>query len=305
MKKILFESVCNIFVLTITIAGTIIVGATLVFAQTNNTVDKSATNEELVPLVHPPLLQVDFVSSVADSALPREDSARLQKNSDSTSDLTNELQVGNELRKILARKPEISAEKIPKQNHSYGDTSRNFRNDNSDVADAVPQTIVLAQSAADPLASRPEPPQGRTVDLSAIPSALLNDPKTTNTNTNINPPANPQQTTNHAHTQNHFGDQQKDKTKNPPPTDEKFLNKNDLASVVNGWLLVATIVSVAALVYVAIIAVDYHQRWIQTLTAQNDRYFATDDLNYNNLTDTYDTTEKNRFGSDFFTHPAM
>ncbi|MDR2762718.1 MAG: hypothetical protein LBB88_08975, partial [Planctomycetaceae bacterium] len=72
--------------------------------------------------------------------------------------------------------------------------------------------------------------------------------------------------------------------------------------VVNGWLLVATIVSIAALVYVAIIAFDYHQRWIQSLTAQNDRYFTTDE-SYN-LNELYESTEKNKFRTDFFSYPS-
>jgi hypothetical protein len=49
---------------------------------------------------------------------------------------------------------------------------------------------------------------------------------------------------------------------------------------VNGILLLATIVSVAMLIYAIVIAFDYHQRWIQSLTAQNNRFSSFPDSGF-------------------------
>jgi hypothetical protein len=323
MKKFLLECFCNIFIPAIILVDTV-----TVFAQSNIAV----SNDELVPL---------NVSSQADSKSEVEtvqlhdNSAQLRNNSDlskssyvaagetknnlgkladnvgeskSDSTITDEIGLGTELRKILARKPEIPLDKIPTRNRTEvaADPHSNYRNNNSKLADNTPPTVIRAQSNEDPLATRPEPPQGLVSDLSVIPPALLNDPKTTNSNSNINtPPVTYPNHTNTHHTQNHSDEQSKNVIRNPPPIDKPLIVNNDLATVVNGWLLVATIISVAALVYVAIIAVDYHQRWMQMLTAQNDRYFVPEDSAYNGLTDIYDSPEKSRLGTDFFTYPAV
>ena len=42
--------------------------------------------------------------------------------------------------------------------------------------------------------------------------------------------------------------------------------------VTYGVLMIATIVATFGLIYMVFIAYDYHQRWIHSLTAQNDRY---------------------------------
>ncbi|MDR1142453.1 MAG: hypothetical protein LBL62_12230, partial [Planctomycetaceae bacterium] len=49
---------------------------------------------------------------------------------------------------------------------------------------------------------------------------------------------------------------------------------------VNGILLLATIISVAMLIYAIVIAFDYHQRWIQSLTAQNNRFSGLSDSGF-------------------------
>jgi hypothetical protein len=306
MKNFLLNYCCNIFVLAITIVGT-----TSIFAQSNN----SAINDELVPLVENPN-QANLGSDVELGQL-QEDSVLTQKNSDSLktnivstedSTITDEIQLGNELRKILARKPEIPAEKIKTRNQSEftNNQSLDYRNDNSTIADNTPPTVIRAQVTTnnDPLAGRPEPPQG-SAPISAIPNALLADPQTTDaTNINSTPPIYPNYTSTNQ-IQNTNNEPADNTTKNSTATEKPIIVNNDLASVVNGWLLVITIVSVAALVYVAIIAVDYHQRWMQILTAQNDHYFTPQDITYNNFTDTYNTSEKSRFGKDFFSHPSM
>jgi hypothetical protein len=312
MKNFLLNYCCNIFVLAITIVGTSI------FAQSNN----STINDELVPLVENSN-QVNLGSDIGFEQL-REDSAQTQKNSDSlkinfaatenstitdTEEITDEIQLGNELRKILARKPEIPTEKIKNRNQPEftNNHSLNYRNDNLTIADNTPTTVIRAQVTTnnDPLAGRPEPPQG-SAPISSIPSTLLNDSQNTDTtNTTSTPTIYPPNNTNTNQIQNTNNEPTNNTTKNPTATEKPIIVNNDLASVVNGWLLVITIISVAALVYVAIIAVDYHQRWMQILTAQNDHYFTPQDITYNNLTDTYNTSEKSHFGKDFFSYPSI
>ncbi|MDR2643348.1 MAG: hypothetical protein LBC74_11210 [Planctomycetaceae bacterium] len=319
MKKFLFEPICSIFVPIM-----MIVGVVSVFAQSNINVNDSLINKELVPIWISHFSQADSVLPYVDPELLSGEFKRFRKNSDLTesnfdsaikptnnytgnSTINDEVQFGNELRKILAQKPEIPPEKIPTLNRTEINHASNYRNNKSAISNDTPQEIVRAQSVEDPLVTRPEPPQGRSPDLSSIPTALLTDPntdpKTVNPNINTTSPY-------HIHNSNsnetiNPDNKQKNETKNQHPKNQPLLERNDLASVVNGWLLVATIVSVATLVYVAIIAVDYHQRWMQTLTAQNDRYFVAEDSAYNGLTDMYDAPEKNRFGTDFFTYPAI
>ncbi|MDR2168873.1 MAG: hypothetical protein LBP59_01875 [Planctomycetaceae bacterium] len=298
--------------------------------QTNNLPSNMNVNinNELVPLEIPLLLQSDSpklpeLSEPPDSLATKRITVKKPTNNNyldpsidaneiSTDEISSdkissdeiisgETQLGNELRKILARKPEITTEKLhnPKPKQTPNNQTQNYRNNNSEPQNTN-ATIVLAQSNLDPLANRPDPPQGRSPDLTAIPQELLNDPKVTNTNQ-----TQQQNNSNNSNNTNHnrlpeTPDEQINVAKNHHATTPTF-NNNDLTPAVNGWLLIATIVSVAALVYVAVIAVDYHQRWMQTLTAQNDRYFTTGDLNYNNrLNDQFDAAEKNHFGSDFF-----
>ena len=45
--------------------------------------------------------------------------------------------------------------------------------------------------------------------------------------------------------------------------------------LVNGVLVAALIFTTLGLIYMAFIAYDYHQRWIHSLTAQNDRYLGS------------------------------
>ncbi|MDR2115302.1 MAG: hypothetical protein LBP87_02865 [Planctomycetaceae bacterium] len=59
---------------------------------------------------------------------------------------------------------------------------------------------------------------------------------------------------------------------------EKNKSKNEKqANGINGILLLVTIVSVAMLIYAIVIAFDYHQRWIQSLTTQNNRFSGLSD----------------------------
>jgi hypothetical protein len=62
------------------------------------------------------------------------------------------------------------------------------------------------------------------------------------------------------------------------PTQESKLNNGKQANGVNGVLLLVTIVSVSMLIYAVVIAFDYHQRWIQSLTTQNNRFSALPDM---------------------------
>jgi hypothetical protein len=45
-------------------------------------------------------------------------------------------------------------------------------------------------------------------------------------------------------------------------------------SLNNGVLVLATIFTTLGLIYMAVIAYDYHQRWMHSLTVQNDRYLV-------------------------------
>jgi hypothetical protein len=62
-----------------------------------------------------------------------------------------------------------------------------------------------------------------------------------------------------------------DKTERVKPKSEKGVNG------INGILLLATIVSMMMLIYTVVIAFDYHQRWMQSLTAQNNRFSGLPD----------------------------
>ncbi|MDR0610159.1 MAG: hypothetical protein LBG58_08625 [Planctomycetaceae bacterium] len=59
--------------------------------------------------------------------------------------------------------------------------------------------------------------------------------------------------------------------------ENKSKNEKNPAHSVNGVLLLATIVSIAMLIYTVVIAFDYHQRWMQSLTAQNRRFSGLSD----------------------------
>jgi hypothetical protein len=64
-----------------------------------------------------------------------------------------------------------------------------------------------------------------------------------------------------------------------PAEQREFKNKKQTNGV-NGILLLATIISVAMLIYAIVIAFDYHQRWIQSLTAQNNRFSGLSDSGF-------------------------
>ncbi|MDR2344804.1 MAG: pentapeptide repeat-containing protein [Planctomycetaceae bacterium] len=333
MKKFLFESFCCILITAITIVGVISIS----FAnQTNSTSEKSTTNEELVPLAISYLSQTDsknsdsINSNSVTSDLPLSNSRTLSVSNKSGVDLTNadltnagltnadlsnadlinsdEIQFGNDLRKILSRPPEIATDKIPHIGQPPQSVqpviikTTNYRNNNPDDQKVYNQTLILAQSTTDQLATRPDPPSGQSPDLSVIPSALINDSKAPSINSVPN--VNQSSLSNHNRQSEVSNESKNNVTKNLPPLNSQIINRNDLASVVNGWLLVATIISIAALVYVVIIAADYHQRWMQTLTAQNDRYISADDYTNNGLNDIYESAERNRTGTDFFSYPA-
>lgn len=88
------------------------------------------------------------------------------------------------------------------------------------------------------------------------------------------------------------------------------------ASFVNGALLVATIISTMMLIYAVVIAFDYRQRWMQSLTLQNTRFSSVlddgEDLAFSDVSDYYVGIDEpisygysvgqgsRRFSSDFF-----
>ncbi|MDR1923683.1 MAG: hypothetical protein LBQ66_04845 [Planctomycetaceae bacterium] len=162
-------------------------------------------------------------------------------------------------------------------NNSNINSNSNDKNNNNIAADKTDTNqhntdIIRTQSLSDPLAERPDPPTNLTPDLSSLPQALLTDkPSQPNSNSATNPHAT------HAKQPPHHIDQD-DIHKNQNV--QQAIRNNDLVSVVNGWLLVVTIVSIVAMIYAVVVAVDYHQRWIQSLTLQNDR-FAIDEPDYN------------------------
>ncbi|MDR1289726.1 MAG: hypothetical protein LBK06_00845 [Planctomycetaceae bacterium] len=294
VKKYLIECNCGFIVC----AAIIIVVASARFVLAD---DKYSLADELVPLMNNAAARGNDVElSGKDVELSGKDylpvgarriyDAQLAGNSVGNGVIADETQLGNELREIFARKPEIATDKIPRANNHAESNPPIYRNNNTAPLSEPTKEIVLAQSTPDPLATRPDPPEGTSPDLSAISATLTGDTNIEPANNPQNVPPNPAPAAQPAPPTN----------ENPKDTNSTIMNKNDLASVVNGWLLVATIVSVAALVYVSIIAVDYHQRWIQTLTAQNDRYFATDDLAYGGLADKYESADNRNFGTDFF-----
>ncbi|MDR1480465.1 MAG: hypothetical protein LBJ00_16150 [Planctomycetaceae bacterium] len=317
LKKYSIGIICGVFAMTTITVG---VAAMPILANPPNSNPENdlTPNDKFVPLWNSALLREDSESFNKERNLV----AKPVDNSDNSIDnpvsnsvdnsvdnrsiaepvkaVVDDTQLGKELREILSRKPEIPAKKIPTKNkvvvnnNNNNSTNNNSERTNDTQRDAA---VVLAQSKDDPLAGRPDPPQGNSPNLSAIPSVLIDDPPAAATNTSPITPTNnaAPQITHHP-----TNEPIKNSTTNPQPRTPTIINKNDFASVINGWLLVATIVSVAALVYVSIIAVDYHQRWMQSLTAQNDRYAAIDDLAYSGLHDQYDASDGRNFGTDFF-----
>ncbi|MDR2763015.1 MAG: hypothetical protein LBB88_10460, partial [Planctomycetaceae bacterium] len=147
MKNFLFKFFCNFFVTIITITG---FSSIEVFANDN----VPTINDELVPLENPASIKEN--KSTSDSVIfeGHEEQKGLNTTfkltlSDSTADSTSnstsdsttnptsidEIQLGNKLRTILARKPEIPFEKIPLQNkptinNSTTEYKSNYRNEN-------------------------------------------------------------------------------------------------------------------------------------------------------------------------------
>ncbi|MDR0522210.1 MAG: hypothetical protein LBH00_10205 [Planctomycetaceae bacterium] len=57
-----------------------------------------------------------------------------------------------------------------------------------------------------------------------------------------------------------------------PPAQTAAETKPD--PLMHGVLLVSTVITTIALIYMVFVAYDYRQRWVQSLTAQNDRYLG-------------------------------
>ncbi|MDR2440134.1 MAG: PT domain-containing protein [Planctomycetaceae bacterium] len=64
------------------------------------------------------------------------------------------------------------------------------------------------------------------------------------------------------------------------PSEENKLKNEKQVNGINGILLLVTIVSVTMLIYAVVIAFDYHQRWIQSLTTQNNRFAGISDSGF-------------------------
>jgi hypothetical protein len=119
------------------------------------------------------------------------------------------------------------------------------------------QSSGIASETKEILEERPAHPQG-LADISTIDSKLIAENEETLENNNT-----PTQITEN----------------NSAAISEENKHKNEnQANGVNGVLLLATIISLAMLIYAVIIAFDYHQRWMQSLTTQNRRFSSlTDD----------------------------
>ncbi|MDR2756765.1 MAG: hypothetical protein LBC20_13765 [Planctomycetaceae bacterium] len=64
------------------------------------------------------------------------------------------------------------------------------------------------------------------------------------------------------------------------PSEENKSKNEKQNNRINGILLLVTIVSVTMLIYAVVIAFDYHQRWIQSLTTQNNRFSGISDSGF-------------------------
>jgi hypothetical protein len=146
-----------------------------------------------------------------------------------------------ESERIVMLKPPQPSQSEPKQTSPVSSTIRG----QSSGIDEVGKILM----------EPPPYPQG-TVEVSAIDSKLLDNNSAGNGETleknDISTSA----------TGNDSVVIAKDKEEN------KSKNEN-LSNGVNGVLLLATIISIAMLIYTVVIAFDYHQRWMQSLTAQN------------------------------------
>ncbi|MDR0335474.1 MAG: hypothetical protein LBI18_00105 [Planctomycetaceae bacterium] len=120
----------------------------------------------------------------------------------------------------------------------------------------------VEQELAEPLPT----PRG-LVDTSAIDPRLFGN---TAENQEISEKNNPStSTTENNSTTNSKNSSEENQTQNGKQTNR-----------VNGILLLATIISIAMLIYAVVIAFDYHQRWIQSLTAQNNRFSGSSDSGF-------------------------
>ncbi|MDR0705644.1 MAG: hypothetical protein LBF88_11730 [Planctomycetaceae bacterium] len=152
-----------------------------------------------------------------------------------------------ESEQILVQKPPQPSQNEPKQTSPVSST---IRGQSSGIAGETEKIL-----------EEPLPyPQGRA-DISTIDPKLLDD------NTAVNGQTPEQNNTSTSATGNDSITTSQDKS-----DDNKSKNENQ--SGVNGILLLATIISIAMLIYTVVIAFDYHQRWMQSLTAQN-RHFSS------------------------------
>lgn len=124
-------------------------------------------------------------------------------------------------------------------------------------------TILRGQSPMDlrgamteALNTRPQLPQGLP-SQSVIPEMLLNEPETAS---DVFPPLIDSNSSSNSG------------TTNSGKGDELKGSVSTGSSRTNGVLLIATIVSIVITIYVLMLAFDYYQRWMQSLSARSDRY---------------------------------
>ncbi len=149
----------------------------------------------------------------------------------------------------------------------------------------VPRSTLRGQSPAfkdaldEAMSTKPPLPQGLIGDPSAIPDKLVESPNTAGESLIPLDPV---------------------KQSNADPAAAELKTKQ----LTNGVLLLVTVITLGLLVYSITIAWDYRQRWMQTLTTQNNSFTPTFDdpalgglSCYSHEVDPYDSPSFHRFGA--------
>ncbi len=153
--------------------------------------------------------------------------------------------IENDVPMVLNR-PAIPTEEA--ENTQNMDDGQLFRGQASEITAQLDRALALP------------PPAGKGPDPAEIPEVLTKTEMLPPLPNNpLDPPADSSANPNEAGANSGAGP-----TKSESPAQ---------ASVsTNGFLLIATIVSTVGCVFFVILAFDYYQRWMQSLTAQNDRF---------------------------------